>query len=144
MGAFLIPEVGENMSDYPDFIESTGYSDVAGLCGANCRHSFMPFYPGITRRKWTDEELQKYKEKTYTFTGADGKPKTVDAYEASQILRGMERNVRAYKKRVAVKKATGTDTYADEKMLKYWQDRIVKYTDETGLRRQSFRERIAK
>lgn len=26
------------MADYPDFIESTGYGTVTGLCGANCYH----------------------------------------------------------------------------------------------------------
>lgn len=27
---------------FPDFIKSTGYGTVTGLCGANCRHSFGP------------------------------------------------------------------------------------------------------
>ena len=29
---------------YPDFEESTGYGTVSGLCGANCRHSFSPYF----------------------------------------------------------------------------------------------------
>ena len=32
------------MEEYPDFIETTGYGEVDGLCGVNCRHSFSPFY----------------------------------------------------------------------------------------------------
>ncbi|MDR2486621.1 MAG: phage minor capsid protein, partial [Clostridiales Family XIII bacterium] len=32
--------VGGDVDGYPDFESSTGYGDVAGLCGANCRHSF--------------------------------------------------------------------------------------------------------
>lgn len=27
---------------FPDFVKSTGYGTVTGLCGANCRHSFGP------------------------------------------------------------------------------------------------------
>gem|GEM_PF-1838947 len=26
------------MADYPNFIESTGYGTVTGLCGINCYH----------------------------------------------------------------------------------------------------------
>ena len=31
---------------YPDFIRSTGYGRVDGLCGANCRHHFSPYFEG--------------------------------------------------------------------------------------------------
>lgn len=30
---------------YPDFVQSTGYGTGGGLCGWNCRHSFIPFDP---------------------------------------------------------------------------------------------------
>ncbi len=29
-------------SQFPDFIKSTGYGTIEGLCGVNCRHSFGP------------------------------------------------------------------------------------------------------
>lgn len=28
--------------EYPDFVKTTGYGTVTGLCGVNCRHSFGP------------------------------------------------------------------------------------------------------
>jgi hypothetical protein len=31
---------------YPDFVTSTGYGTVTGLCGANCRHHFSPWFEG--------------------------------------------------------------------------------------------------
>ena len=34
-------------SKYPPFEESTGYGTVSGLCGANCRHSFSPYFEGM-------------------------------------------------------------------------------------------------
>ena len=134
------------MEEYPDFIKSTGYGLVDGLHGVNCRHSFSPFYPGISTPRWTPEELKEYANKTYTFTGADGKEKTVDAYAASQIQRGLEREVRAWKRRIAVKESAGRDAAAeagvnaDKKKLKYWQKRLSDFTSETGLRRQYPRE----
>jgi len=33
------------MTEYPDFIDSTGYGTGGGLCGWNCRHNFIPFNP---------------------------------------------------------------------------------------------------
>jgi len=114
------------------------------------RHSFSPFYPGITAPRWSPEELKEYAEKKYKFTGADGKEKTVGAYEASQIQRGLEREVRAWKKRIAVKEAAGPDAAdkagvgEDREKLKYWQKRLDSFCSDTGLRRQYFRERVAK
>lgn len=35
---------------YKSFIRETGYGEVDGLCGANCRHTFYPFIPGISVR----------------------------------------------------------------------------------------------
>lgn len=32
--------------EYPDFVSSTGYGSVTGLKGANCRHSFGPYFEG--------------------------------------------------------------------------------------------------
>lgn len=29
---------------------ATGYGEVDGLCGVNCRHSFYPYYPGLSKQ----------------------------------------------------------------------------------------------
>jgi len=78
------------VDNYKDFVLTCGYGLVDGILGANCRHSFSPFYPGISVRRWDDETLKEYADKEYKFTGADGKEKTVDSYAASQIQRGFE------------------------------------------------------
>ena len=44
---------------YKSFIRETGYGEVDGLCGANCRHTFYPFIPGISVRTYTDEQLEE-------------------------------------------------------------------------------------
>ena len=37
-----------------------GLGKVDGLCGANCRHSYYPFIPGVSIRKYTDEQLEEW------------------------------------------------------------------------------------
>lgn len=57
---------------YADFVKSTGYGGVDGLCGINCRHSFYPYFEGLSTKSFEridPKENQKYfelkgKEKT--------------------------------------------------------------------------------
>jgi len=128
--------------EYDDFYVACGYGNVQGIYGANCRHSHRPFYPGITQRRWTPEKLKEYANTQYTFTGADGKQKTVDAYKAEQILRGTERQVREWKREIAIKQTANIDTSSEKKKLLYWQGRLRTFCEETGLRRQPIREQI--
>jgi hypothetical protein len=130
------------LDGYDGFVSSCGYGHVQGIYGANCRHSHRPFYPGITEQRWTPEKLKEYAEKEYTFTGADDKPKTVGAYHASQIMRDNERQIRAWKRRIELKKTIGEDVKDDKKKLAYWMARQKRFIEETGLRRQPFREKV--
>lgn len=61
----------------------TGYKTVTGLCGINCRHNFYPYIPGTPRME------QAPKIETVTYMG-----KTYDYYDATQIMRKMERDIR--------------------------------------------------
>ena len=48
---------------YPDFVESTEYGSVTGLCGANCRHHFSPWFEGQGNpfeQFDSEENLKKY------------------------------------------------------------------------------------
>ena len=90
---------------YPDFVESTGYGTGPGLGGWNCRHSFFPFFPGISTRAYTDEHLDnidpppfKYRGKIYTY------------YQASQHQREIERAIRKTKAELIGYKAAGLET----------------------------------
>lgn len=79
---------------YDDLVGSTGYGYVDGLTGANCRHHRYPYIPGVSERTYTDEQLAhidnglgcEFDEKKYT------------AYEATQMQRRIERQIRAQKK----------------------------------------------
>ena len=50
--------------DYPNLASVTGYGDVAGLKGANCRHDMHAFIEGVSVRAWTDEELANIVKRT--------------------------------------------------------------------------------
>lgn len=129
--------------EYADFYIACGYGDVQGIYGANCRHSHRPFFPGITEPRWTPEKLKEYASKEYTFTGADGKKKTVGAYAASQIMRRLEREIRDHKRKIAVFKAAGLDAPRfDKDNLKAVQARLKRFREETGMKRQHIREQI--
>lgn len=66
---------------YPDFETVTGYGTVTGLCGANCRHSFSPYFEGQKNpfEHYDSEENKKQ-------------------YELEQRQRTLERRIRDTKR----------------------------------------------
>lgn len=83
-------------ADYPNFEDSTGYGTGAGLCGWNCRHSFYPFWPGISLPAYTKEMLDAYDAPRYEYNG-----EALTEYEVSQLMRERERGIRATKREIA-------------------------------------------
>lgn len=65
-----------------------GLGKVEGLCGANCRHSYLAFIPGISVRTYTDEQLAELNAKEKV--EREWKGKKYNAYDASQKQRQME------------------------------------------------------
>lgn len=83
---------------YGNLERETGYpSDPAGLCGYNCRHTFSPFWPGISEpTQWPKEpEPKEYGGRSYTY------------YQATQAQRRREREIRALKREADGMKAAG-------------------------------------
>lgn len=122
---------------YPSLREHTGYGTVTGLCGANCAHSFFPWFEGSSRN-WTEDELARLNEPKYEWGG-----KKLTEYEASQVQRGIERNIRAYKRRVVGLEAAGQDSAAAATKVREWQSRQREFLAATGLKRKSAREQVA-
>lgn len=81
---------------YPNFAETTGYGTGAGLCGWNCRHSFYPFWPGISKPGYSADCLEEYDRAKYKYKG-----NLLTDYECSQIQRGFERTIREKKRILA-------------------------------------------
>lgn len=75
-----------------------GYGTVTGLCGANCRHTFHPFIPGVSERLYPDdwlEEQNKREAQTKEWNG-----KQLNAYEQTQQQRKMETAMRAQRQKI--------------------------------------------
>jgi len=137
---------------YPDFVSSTGYGTITGLLGINCRHDFYPFYEGISKRSYTDEELEKLNNKTVTYNKQE-----IDYYEATQMQRAMERNIRQTKREIAGYEGIALESKAKERIeeaktritdkttqLKQQQKELKDFIEQTGLTRDRARERISK
>ena len=88
---------------YPNIYEVCGLGYVDGLEGANCRHRRFSWVEGVSERTYTDEQLAHIDDGLgCTF---DGKKYT--AYEATQMQRRVERQIRAQKRLVNAYKAAG-------------------------------------
>lgn len=84
-----------------------GLGEVTGLGGANCRHEYFPFVPGVSERLHTDEWLEEQnrrEDKTKTWQG-----KEYNAYERTQKQRQMEMAMRAQREKVHLLKEAGAD-----------------------------------
>lgn len=113
--------------EYPDFVESTGYGTGEGLCGWNCRHSFFPFYPGVSRPHYTPEALAALNAKDVEYNG-----KKYTRYEVSQMQRALERQVRAAKRSFVAQEAAGLDTTAAAARLKAARKQLAQFCLDTG------------
>ena len=100
-------------SKYPDFQEKTGYGSGAGLGGWNCRHSFFPFFEGISEPAYTEKELEELNAPKYEYNG-----QKLTEYEATQRQRYIERQIRRWKRENAALKAAGLDTTESAAKLK--------------------------
>ena len=87
---------------YPDFVEKTRYGYGDGLGGYNCRHSFYPFFPGISKRAYSEEHLNNIDPEPFEYYG-----KTYTYYEALQHQRKLEANIRQKKRELIGYNAAG-------------------------------------
>lgn len=95
-------KVNGSEKEYPNLAEATGYGSVTGLKGANCRHDFNAFFPGISERNYTDKELEDIDPPPFEYNG-----KTYTHYEATQKQRQIERAIRKTKQEMIVYDAAG-------------------------------------
>lgn len=106
-------------------IEICGLGTGPGLMGWNCYHSFYPFIPGVSKRQWTDEQLDQ-------MNAAENKPKKYldkeyTTYEATQRQRELETLMRTQRKKIKLLKA-GAGSEDDILASEIWyQETMRKY-----------------
>ena len=139
--------------DYPNFYDATEYGEVTGLCGVNCRHSFFPFFPGLSERAYTQKELDdRMNDRQYRYNG-----QRLNEYEASQRQRQLERRIRESKRKVGALEASIDECKDDElreelqksldqakKTMKDRRARLTDFCNQTGMPKDYIRTRVPK
>jgi len=117
-------------------LSDIGHGDVQGFMGANCRHNWYPFFPGISTPNWTRDKLDNIDVDPFEFQG-----KTYSAYEASQKMRQIERTMRKTKKGMIAFQAAGLDRdfQAASIRLRQQKDLYKDFTKTGGLKEQNVR-----
>ena len=121
---------------YEDFRKATGYGTGAGLGGWNCRHSFHPYVPG-TSRAYSKSQLKDFEAKDIEYNG-----EKYTEYEANQIQRSIEREIRSAKRTVAAVEAGGEDAGEYRKKLRDLQKTYTDFTKQTGIKKQTARTQV--
>lgn len=98
-------------AEYPNFEDETGYGTGDGLCGWNCRHSFYPFWIGLSQPAYTADKLAWYDAPRFEYNGDK-----LTEYEVSQLMRANERQIRATKRELAAYQAA-IEVAEDRKLL---------------------------
>jgi hypothetical protein len=129
------------MSEYKDFVQSTGYGTGGGLCGWNCRHNFIPFDPELM-----ENNLDKY-----------GMAENKEQYLNEQKQRYFERNIRKYK-RLAETEKTALNAITDKntaipirnnylrhkKLATKWNKAYKQFSEEHDMKTEPERLKISK
>lgn len=117
-----------NSYGYPNFAESTGYGDIQGFGGVNCRHRVFAFFPGISTP--FAEQYDEEENRTY--------------YEDMQKLRRLERQMRSLKKqRECLNEVDAADEVSKlDRKIKQKSKEIDAFCKQKGLRRDHTREVI--
>lgn len=92
-------------------LRDIGYGEATGFKGVNCRHDWYPYYSGSTKT-YTQEQLNAWKNEKVTYNG-----KEYSKYEATQIQRKMERQIRDDKKQLAGLQGILNSNINDNKLI---------------------------
>jgi hypothetical protein len=122
---------------YPPFVEKTGYGTGPGLGGWNCRHSWYPFFEGLSENAYSKKELQDINNKKVTYQG-----KSITQYEASQAQRELERRVRYWKRQEQALDAAKLDSTKETIKVREYQAKLREFVNQTKLIRQYEREQV--
>lgn len=125
---------------YPSIYKVCGLGAVDGLEGVNCRHRRFPWVEGVSERTYTEDQLKHIDDGLgCTYDG-----KTYTAYEATQMQRRVEREIRKLKREKAAYKAAGLheDETAVNIRLRRLNAKYKAFSAEAGLPEQPERMRV--
>lgn len=116
----------KEVKGYRNFEEATKYGSGEGLGGWNCKHSWYPYFPGISHKVFEKYDLKENEE----------------LYNLTQEQRYNERMIREWDRRNQVCKAAGIDNTKEARKVKEWRDRQTSFLNKhSELTRQYSREK---
>lgn len=104
----------EKYKNYRNFEQTTGYGTGEGLGGWNCRHSFYPYFEGLSTPSFEKYNL-KENEKFYNLT---------------QEQRYNERMIREWDRRNQICKSAGVDNSKESAKVREWKKRQTDFLRE--------------
>lgn len=84
-----------------------GLGTPGGLLGVNCYHSYFPFVKGVSKRTYTDKQLEEMQAEENTKVAYGGKEYT--KYEATQQMRKLESIMRKQRMQIKLLKEGGAN-----------------------------------
>ena len=122
-------------------LKDIGYGDVKGFGGANCRHNWHLFWPGIGTPAYTPEALAEYNAPKVPWKG-----QLLTEEQARQKQRALERKIRRAKRECIVVEEWGvpSEESAAKARLALARARLNAYLEETGLKMDEGRTEVAK
>ena len=88
-------------------LRDIGYGEVTGFKGVNCHHDWYPYFEGSTRT-YTNKQLKDWQNEKVTYNG-----QKFSKYDATQLQRKMERQIRQDKKNLKAQQAILTSNNKD-------------------------------
>lgn len=92
-------------------LSDIGYGSATGFKGINCRHDWHPYLKGSTR-SYTQKQLNEWKNEKVTYNG-----QKISKYDATQIQRKMERQIRQDKKELSGLQGILKSNTTDNKLI---------------------------
>lgn len=97
-----------------------GYGEATGFKGINCRHDWYPYSKGSIRT-YTQKQLEQWKNEKVIYNG-----KEYGKYEATQIQRRIERQIRQDKKEIAGLQGILTSNNKDSKLIEDTKAQLIR------------------
>ena len=88
-------------------------------------------------RHYSQDDLDEMSKETVTYNG-----QKMTRYDAEEKLRGIERNIRKYKRQALTEEAGGVDNTKARQKIGEWQAKARDFTQQTHLERDHVREFI--
>ncbi|WP_286669401.1 phage minor capsid protein [Thomasclavelia cocleata] len=104
----------EKYKNYRNFEQTTGYGTGDGLGGWNCRHSFYPYFEGLSTPSFKKYNLKENEE----------------FYNLTQEQRYNERMIREWDRRNQICKSAGVDNSKESAKIREWKKRQTDFLKE--------------